>query len=251
MTGIHDDSNPASGTAASPPAGHSYRNEILRSLAPDDLAYIEAELEPVSLTMREPIARPDELVEHVYFPESGIVSLVARTPDVQIEVGLAGREGAAGLAAVLGVGSAPVESFVQMDGRAHRITGTAMRAAMREREGIDRAMLAHVHVTYIQVANTALANGRNTIEERLARWLLMVQDRQDGVDIRITHEFLALMLGVHRPGVTLAMHTLEGAQLIRSTRGLVTIRDRTALLEVAGQAYGGAEAEHARLFPAG
>ena len=228
--------------------GDRYRNEVLRTLEADDVDYLSDMLEPMALNMRDVINRSGERIEHVYFPESGIISLIARTADVQLEVGLAGREGAAGIAGMLGAGSAPLESFVQMDGRAHRIGATALRAAMREREGIDRAMLAYVHVAYVQVSQTALANGRNTIEERLARWLLMVQDRQDGNDIRITHEFLSLMLGVHRPGVTLAMHTLEGAGLLRSTRGLVTIRDRKALKEVAGQAYGVAESEHARLF---
>ena len=224
------------------------RNALLAAMSADDRAWIAERLEPIELELRDTIADAGD-GDGVVFPESGIISLIARTPDVKLEVGLAGREGAAGLAAMLGTGSAPLKSFVQLAGRGQHLGADAMAEAM-ERPGIRSVMLAHVHVAYVQVTQTALANGRNTIEERLARWLLMVQDRQDGTDIRITHEFLSLMLGVHRPGVTLALHVLEGAGLLRSTRGLVTIRDRKALKEVAGQAYGVAEAEHARLFPA-
>jgi CRP-like cAMP-binding protein len=105
-----------------------------------------------------------------------------------------------------------------------------------------------VHVFSVQVAHTALANGRAKIEERLARWLLMVHDRIDGDEVNLTHDFIALMLGVRRPGVTDALHALEGKGLIRSTRGVLRIVDREGLEVIANAIYGVPEAEYRRLI---
>jgi CRP-like cAMP-binding protein len=105
-----------------------------------------------------------------------------------------------------------------------------------------------VQTFMVQVAQTAVANARTPAEERLARWLLMYHDRQDGDDLPVTHEFLSIMLGVRRPTVTVAIHTLEGAGLIRARRGHIRVIDRGRLEEAAGQTYGPAEAEYERLI---
>ena len=114
--------------------------------------------------------------------------------------------------------------------------------------GLAFVLLAYAHAFLIQVAETALSNGRRSVEQRLARWLLMSQDRIGGDKIALTHEFLALMLGVRRPGVTMALHVLEGNKLIRSTRGLITVLNRAGLEKAAGASYGIAEAEAQRVI---
>jgi CRP-like cAMP-binding protein len=113
---------------------------------------------------------------------------------------------------------------------------------------VHRLLLRYAHALNVQTSATAFANANHTLEMRLARWLLMCHDRIDGYDIEITHDFLAMMLGVRRPGVTTTLHVLEGNQLIRATRGMVTIRDRKRLEELADDAYGLPEREYARLM---
>ena len=225
-----------------------YRNAILASLSRDDLDLVEPDLEAVELPIRMQLERPGVPVEHVYFLESGIASRVAQVSGLQLEIGLIGHEGMSGMGLVLCAGLSPNELFIQAEGKGHRIAASAFCAATRRSPTILVACLRAVHVAWLQTAQTALANGRNTIEERLARWLLMTQDRLTGAELPLTHEFLSLMLGVHRPGVTLALHTLEGARLVRLKRSRISILNRPGLIEVAGRTYGPAEAEHARLF---
>jgi CRP-like cAMP-binding protein len=109
-------------------------------------------------------------------------------------------------------------------------------------------MLHYAHVFMVQTAQTALANGRSKVEERLARWLLMAHDRVGGDDLNLTHEFLGIMLGVRRSGVTVALGSLEDSGHIRASRGVITILNRKALERAAGGIYGVAEAEFKRLF---
>jgi CRP-like cAMP-binding protein len=142
----------------------------------------------------------------------------------------------------------PHEAFVQLDGSARRIESNRLRQAMRESTALSTLLLHFVHVFTIQVSHTALANGRAKIEERLARWLLMMHDRIDGDEAPLTHDFIALMLGVRRPGVTDALHALEGKGLVRSTRGVIRIVDREGLEALATGIYGAPEAAYERLI---
>jgi len=128
------------------------------------------------------------------------------------------------------------------------VDATRLRIIAEGRPGLHRHLLRFVQAFTVQVAQTALSNGSYTLEERLARWLLMCHDRVDGDVLSTTHEFLSIMLGVRRPGVTEALHILEGAHVIRAERGLVTVLDRAKLEQVAGESYGVAEAEYARLM---
>ncbi len=109
-------------------------------------------------------------------------------------------------------------------------------------------MLRYAHLFQLQTAQTALSNGSYSLEERLARWMLMCHDRMDGDEFPITHEFLAFMLGVRRPGVTTTVHILEGAGMIKARRSRIQILDRAKLEEAAGESYGAAEAEYRRLI---
>ena len=153
-----------------------------------------------------------------------------------------------GLEIVLGAGQSPHQCFIQVEGHGWRLPAGALTAAMRTCPGLTAVLLRFAHCFSVQVSTTAFANADFTVEERLARWLLLCSDRLDTRDINLTHEFLSLMLGVRRPGVTVATHGLEGKSLIRAKRSLIRIVDRGKLEEIAGGSYGMAEAEYVRLL---
>jgi CRP-like cAMP-binding protein len=176
-----------------------------------------------------------------------LVSVVGVTsPDRRIEVGMVGYEGMTGLDAVLGDDSSTNESLVQSPGSALRISTAALRRIMRKSESFTARLLHYARVFLVQTSQTALANGRGKLDERLARWLLMWDDRVFEAGATITHDFVAVLLGVTRPGVTVALHELEGKGLIRSTRSHVRILDRDGLRRAANGYYGVPEAEYER-----
>jgi hypothetical protein len=137
---------------------------------------------------------------------------------------------------------------VQVDGEGFRIAADRLRALMRLNSRLHDVLLRYVQVVLIQAEQTALANGRFSIERRLARWILMCHDRIEGDELNFTHELLSIMLGVRRPGVTVATHVLEGAKMIKATRGRLTVLSREKLEEAAGGSYGIPEAEYERLI---
>jgi hypothetical protein len=155
-----------------------------------------------------------------------------------------------GLPVVLGADRWPNTTTMQGPGHGHRVAADRLREAMRAEPGLRDRLLLYAQAMSVQAAQTAVANGQNTIGERLARWLLMCDDRVDGSVIDLTHEFLAIMLGVRRAGVTVAMHVLEGQQLIRAKRARIEVLDREGLERAANGSYGVAEAEYARLLRA-
>ena len=132
----------------------------------------------------------------------------------------------------------PYQVMVQAKGRALRIARDKFSELIETHQDIQSVLLRFIHTFMLQTAQTALANGYHTIETRLARWILMYQDRVDSTDLLLTHDFLAIMLAVRRSGVTDALHMLEGKLAIRSTRGLVHVRDRSMLEAIAGPSYG-------------
>jgi CRP-like cAMP-binding protein len=134
-------------------------------------------------------------------------------------------------------------------GSALRMDADALRQAIGQSPSLHQHLLRYIETFQVQVAYTALSHGSFTIEERLARWLLMCHDRLDGNDLPLVHEFLSMMLGVRRSGVTIAVQTLEGTGAIKATRGHIIIRDREMLEEAANGSYGVPEAEYRRLFP--
>lgn len=225
-----------------------FANRLLQLLSDADRALLLPHLEPVPLELRAPIEAAHETITHVHFPESGIISVVAKAAERQIEAGIVGREGVSGLAVIMGDHRSPHEAYVQAAGRSHRIASDALRTAMESSRTLSLHLQRFAHVFMAQVAQTALANGRAKIEERLARWLLMAHDRLDDEDLRLTHEFIAIMLGVRRPGVTDALNDLEGRHLVHATRGAIRVKDRRGLEEIAGASYGVPEAEYQRLI---
>jgi CRP-like cAMP-binding protein len=224
-------------------------NRILSRLSAEDFALLEPHFAMSDLALRRQLEVSRRPIEHVYFPESGIVSVVANGDNKQsIEVGLIGRDGMTGLAIVMGTDRSPHQTYVQVAGRASRIRADNLREAIGKSATLHRRLLQYAHAFLMQTGYTALANGRSKIEERLARWLLMAHDRIDGDTLTLTHEFLSVMLGVRRPGVTHALNLLENAGLIDAHRGVITIIDREGLEESSNGAYGAPEAELRRLF---
>ncbi|HEY5046393.1 MAG TPA: Crp/Fnr family transcriptional regulator [Rhizomicrobium sp.] len=223
-------------------------NGILSRLSRPDCLLLEPHLEKVRLPLGKRLERPGRRIEHIYFLQRGIASVVADGPDERgIEVGLIGREGMTGLAVVMDSDRSPYETFVQIEGEALCMPASNLRKRIEESPTLRASFLRYGHSFVVQLASTALANGRSKIEERLARWLLMAHDRIDGDEIALTHELLALMLGVRRPGVSDALKLLEKRGLIQMDRRAIVISDREGLKKVS-RAYGAPEAEYQRLF---
>jgi CRP-like cAMP-binding protein len=224
-------------------------NLLLASLSSSDRGLLRAHLEPVTLAFRQVLEQPDKRVDTVYFPEAGFASVVAIQSDqTQVEVGLIGREGMTGLTIVLGNHRAPHSTYMQAAGRGQCIKTPALRKAMQASPSLRGVLLKYVQVFMVQTAHTAVSNARAKLEQRLARWILMAHDRLDGVSLPLTHEFLSLMLGVRRAGVTEALQALEGLKLIRSGRGQIVVLNRKGIERKAGDAYGAPEAEFRRLI---
>ncbi len=227
-----------------PVSQRTIRNRLLRAISSDDFARLIPHLEPVALRLREVLVVPNQPIQNVYFIEEGLASVVAISADDRIEVAHVGREGLTGDPVLLGVEQTPNETFIQVAGSALRIGVDDLRAALDTSPALKALLLRWVYVSMIQTAQSALANGRYTIQERLARWLLMCHDRMDGDDLPLTHEFLSLMLGVRRSGVTEALHVLEGVDIVKAGRGTIRVLNRERLEEIAGGCYGLPEAEY-------
>ncbi len=225
-----------------------YKNRLLNRLNPQDSALLSPHLERVELALRDPLEQRGMPLEFVYFFEEGIGSIVAKMASGRdAEVGILGHEGMTGTVAVLGDDLAPHDCFVQLAGAAMRIPIAPFRDALEQSPTLQRFLLRFVQCLMMQTSYTALANARQQLESRLARWLLMCEDRA-GAELNLTHEFLSIMLGVRRPGVTVAIQVLEGNRLIRATRGKIVIRNREALIELVDGSYGAPEAEYERLI---
>lgn len=224
-------------------------NILLSTLPRQPMADLQQVWKTVTLSAGQVLHEPFQPIEYVYFFEGGLSSeIVTDAEGEKIEVGCIGKEGFSGFPVVLGVPSSPHRAFMEIGGPAKRVASSDIRRLMQSSQDISGLLLRSVHVFMIQVAATTLADGRYEIHQRLARWLLMAHDRVESDNIALTHDFLALMLGVRRAGVTNAMHILEGDRLIKADRGMITIRDRKQLEKLAGGCYGAPEAEFQRVI---
>ena len=233
------------------PSQSYVRNCLLSALSADDYDLLAPHLEAVPLDKGQMLIEKNVPFEYVHFPERGLGSVMSSAPSTQrVETSLFGRDGMSGISLPLGTRQTPQTSIVQVEGDGHRIATGALEEAIGRSRSLHRLLLLYVQTTVAQTSSTALSNVIQSIEERLARWLLMVHDRVDGDELPLTHEFLSIMLGVRRPSVTTALHVLEGDHLISARRGLVTVLDRDALIEFAEGVYGEPEAEYHRLLGA-
>lgn len=165
------------------------KNALLRAMPPADFALLAAHLRETPLPVRLSLVTAGEPIAFAWFIESGVMSIVAETPDGrQIEVGIVGREGMVDVSAINGADRSPLNCFVQIGGDGLRLPVGELRKAMEASPTLRRLLAAYVQTLLIQISHTALANGANTIEQRLARWLLMSGDRVDGVRVAMTHD---------------------------------------------------------------
>jgi CRP-like cAMP-binding protein len=224
-------------------------NRLLSRLSPGDLRWLAPHLKAVDLPLRKQLELRNKRIDSAYFIESGLASVVANGQgDRTVEVGIIGRDGVTGLAVIMGAERAPHDIFMQVAGSGQQLRADRLRDAMTQSETLRRSLLLYGHAYIVQTSRTALANARSKIEERLARWLLMAQDRMDDHAIPLTHEFLSMMLGVRRPGVTIALQFLEDRGMVRRERGQISIVDREGLKKISNGAYGASEAEFLRTF---
>lgn len=227
---------------------HPSRNHILNSLSPDDSALLAKRLEPFELPFRFNLEIPSRPIDYVYFVEEGLISVVTTgSRDHQIEVGVIGRDGVSASAVILGADRSPNALYMQIPGRGLRISAPDLRSAMNESDSLHKTLMTSVQAFFVQASYTALANGRAKLDARLARWLVMAHDRLDGNRVPLTHEFLAIMLGVRRPGVSLELKKFASRGLIQSERSAITVKNRKALEDMADGFYGIPETEQERL----
>jgi CRP-like cAMP-binding protein len=225
------------------------RNRLLQSISLEDWDMIGPHLEALTLKERQVIEVPGKPITHAYFLEIGVASVVAVDgEDHRIEVGVIGYEGVTGVPLIMGDARAQHSTYMQIGGSGHRIAQDAFCGAIAQSESLRALFLKSAQGFMIQTAHTALANGRAKLEQRLARWLLMAHDRTTSDAVPLTHEFLAVMLGVRRAGVSVAIHGFERKGLVTTRRGQLTIVNRAGIEQVAGSFYGTPEAELKRLL---
>ena len=225
------------------------QNCILARLSESDFKSIADYLKPCEFPLSRVLIEPDVEMTSVFFMETGLASIVIPSADHgSIESGVVGREGFVAYDAVLGATTMCQRVEVQIAGTGHMIALPILMDAMTASISLREVCLRFVRVMIAQSAHTAFANAVNTVNERLARWLLMCDDRSVSSELQLTHKFLAVMLAVRRASVTDAVQFLEGRGLIRAERRYITISNRPALEAFAGESYGKAESEYRRLL---
>lgn len=225
-------------------------NRLLSALPKDEYQRLLPRLEPFSLVFGEVIYEFGDLIRNVYFPTSGIISLLATVEDrATLEVGIVGREGMVGLPAFMGVKTSGNRAVVQGTGAAMRMRVAAFRSECENGGSLPRLLRRYTHSRLTQMAQGAACNRFHPIDARLARWLLMTRDRMGTDQFQLTQEFLSNMLGVRREGVNKAAGALQDQNLISYRRGNLLILDRAGLKGIACHCYGIIKAEYDRFLP--
>jgi CRP-like cAMP-binding protein len=218
--------------------GNPVRNELLLGLPSQECDSIFSQLTFVQLRTHDVLQESEEPIQYAYFVDSGLVSILSVMQDGKsVEVGLTGKEGCTGLQLVVGFMSSDTRALVQIEGTGFRMSGQGLVKALRECTVLKRRMLQYAQMISMQGAQVAACNRLHEVDERLARWLLMSQDRIGGDVVPLTHEFLAHMLGTRRSSVTVAAGLLSKAGLITYNRGHVKIENRARLEDAACECY--------------
>lgn len=222
------------------PSGPS--NTLVADLPRADRDRFLAECETVDLKLGETICEPGDPIRYVYFPTGGYISLVAPIAAAEsLEVGMVGDEGMFGVTLMLDVSIAPLLGLVQGAGSALRLSARRFKRLRDESAALRKILNRYLYVLTVQLAQTAACNRFHLLDARLARWLLMTEDRAHSNSYPMTHKFLAYMLGVRRAGITEAAGRLQAMQLIRYSRGAVTVLDRAGLKKVSCPCYAALE----------
>jgi CRP-like cAMP-binding protein len=218
--------------------GKAIKNGILLGIPEDEFIGLRPLMEEVEMPQYKIFHEQGEKIEHAYFPNQGMVSLVVLVNDGRsVEVGITGSEGVVGAPLAFGFESAPMRAIMQITGRGLRIPSSVLEGSFRRAPCLKSLVERYVMMQQLQVAQLAACNRLHDMDQRLARWLLMCQDRIDSENLPLTHEFLAQMLGSGRPTVTIAAGVLERAGLIQNTRGSVKILNRKRLEDAACECY--------------
>lgn len=225
-------------------------NRLLAILPPEDLRWLEAQLECTQLSRGEVLAEEGELLQHTYFPQSAVVSLVRTLKDGQVaEMATFGREGLVGLA----FEGIPLQSFgryiVQIPGAALRIDTMGLHKASLVRPAIRSMILRYTELLMSLTLRSAACNAAHSVEARAGRWIIATCDRVNRQNIPLTHEFLAEMLGVQRSTVSMVLHGFQSRGLIHQRRGSITVVDRPGLQQAACECYGALREKYEKLLP--
>jgi CRP-like cAMP-binding protein len=220
-------------------AGKPVGNIILLSISDSDYSSLRPHLEYVSLPNHLVLHEGSGKLEFAYFPNRGLISLVVVTKDGRTaEAGVVGNEGFTGTPAAVGLSRSPLQEVVQITGDGFRVETAALQSTLKSTPDLQLMLNRYAVVQGILVAETAACNRLHDVKQRLARWLLMTQDRVDSESLPITHDFLATMLGTDRPTVSLAAGVLQREKIIEYTRGAVKIVNRQKLEDSACECYG-------------
>jgi CRP-like cAMP-binding protein len=212
-------------------------NRLLAALSVEEYELLAPHLEPVTLNLSEILFQPDERLQHVYFPLNSIVSLLTELSDGNgIEVGLVGREGFVGISAILG-GTETKVATVQAQGRALKMRTAKLQEEFRRGGSLQNVLLRYTHALMTQISQSVVCNARHPVEGRMARWLLMYQDRLERDEFELTHEFMAHMLGVRRASVSEIASKLQALGFIQYQRRRIKIIDRKGLEEFTCECY--------------
>jgi len=223
-------------------------NHILKALPEEDYERLLPDLEPVELALGQVLYRAEEPIRHVYFPNNSMVSVVANTLEGQCaEVGVIGREGMIGIDVLLGSDSTLNENIVQHANGALRINTTAIKTEFKRGGVLHDSLLRFTRLLMIQISQTALCNRLHTVDERLARWLLLCRDRSGTDELQLTQEFLAIMLGTNRATVTISAIAIQSAGYIKYSRGHITVTDGEGLEDFACNCYQTVKQEYDRV----
>lgn len=224
-------------------------NRILNALTRAEYERIAHHLEPVNLSLGEILYHPDQPINYVYFPNYVTVSIVSSFEDGgSVEVGMVGNEGMFGVNVFLGSVSTPLQAVVQQPGDGLRMRAGVLKSEFNKGGQLQDLLLRYTQAYIMQIAQTAACNRAHSVSERLLRWLLMCQDRSNSNELEMTQEFIAMMLGTRRAGVTVSANELQQAGLISYHRGHITINDRAGMEASTCECYQIVKKEFDRLF---
>lgn len=217
---------------------HPSKNYLLSKLPLDQFERLRSLLQPVNLDVRQMIYEPGQPIRYAYFPDQGMISVVSLMEDgSSIEVGTIGKEGVAGAVLILETDSTPYQLYVQIPGHAQRIKASLLKQeAARSRE-LRTLLLRYQSAFLTQTMQCAACNGLHSVQQRCCRWLLTARDRSENDELKLTHEFLALMLGVRRASVSEVLRPLQDGGLVRSNHGTIAILNRQGLEAGACECY--------------